>query len=79
MFMSEFPTKQLAKLLGNNMQYAGENGQNEDAQIIYYFLVHKYDAFYAKEVLHFALEIFRKPPREVNQIVSKLEDKMNHI
>ena len=68
---------QFTNVLKHNMIYAGKAGQIQDAQLIYYFLVNKYDAANAPYVLKLALELFRKPAHELNEIISQIENKIN--
>lgn len=76
MIESKFPIEKFANKLKYNMQYASKLGQDIDAELIYYFLVNKYDPFHALEVLHLATDFFHRSTMELNEIISKLNDEL---
>lgn len=79
MYEKNFPVAQFANVLEKNIIYAGKSGQIQDAQLIYYYLVNKYDATHALDVLNYALELFRKTPHELNEIIVQIERKIYHV
>lgn len=79
MYEKNFPIERFANVLKNNLNFAGRVGQIQDAQLIYYFLVNKYDAANAPDVIRLTLELFRKPAHELNEIITQIENKMNKV
>lgn len=77
MYEEDFPMERFTNVLKYNMTYGGKAGQIQDAHLIYYFLVNKYDATNAPDVLRLALELFRKPAHELNEIISQIENKID--
>lgn len=68
--MYDFNFEKMMVLLKKNLPYCGEKGMDQDAKILYYYLVQKYDSFRMKDVLKKIIQFSESSAVDVDKILS---------